>query len=102
MAIAKKGDKVRINYTGSLEDGTIIDTTLDTGCCEDDDCGCGDAGGLADDDSYVGCAVGSDGGAGDPSRDVGTGWGGVEGGGGSESGADLEERLGLLLGLVDC
>ncbi|QXE89984.1 FKBP-type peptidyl-prolyl cis-trans isomerase [Geomonas subterranea] len=53
MAIAKQGDKVRINFTGTLEDGTIFDTTLkDTGCCDDDDCGCGDDG--CDDDS-CGC-----------------------------------------------
>ena len=47
MATAKKGDKVVINYTGTLEDGSVFDTTIkDTGCCEDDaDCcddeGCG-------------------------------------------------------------
>jgi len=41
MAVAKKGDKVRINYTGKLEDGTVFDTTLEEeGCCEDDECGC--------------------------------------------------------------
>ncbi|QWV93409.1 FKBP-type peptidyl-prolyl cis-trans isomerase [Geomonas oryzisoli] len=57
MAIAKQGDKVKINYTGSLEDGTIIDTTIgDSGCCEDDDCGCGDDG--CEDD---GCGCGEHG-----------------------------------------
>lgn len=45
MAQAKKGDKVRINFTGKLEDGSIIETTLEAeDCCTDDDCGaeCGD------------------------------------------------------------
>ena len=42
MATAKKGDKVTINYTGKLEDGSVFDTTIkETGCCDDDaDCGC--------------------------------------------------------------
>ena len=41
MAIAKTGDKVRINYTGTLEDGSVFDTTIkESGCSEDDDCGC--------------------------------------------------------------
>ena len=46
MAIAKKGDKVVINYTGTLEDGSVFDTTIkETGCCDDDaDCGCDDDG----------------------------------------------------------
>lgn len=49
MAQAKKGDKVLINYTGSLEDGTVFDTTLeDPECgpdgCDLDDCGCGESG----------------------------------------------------------
>jgi peptidylprolyl isomerase len=46
MATAKKGDKVIINYTGTLEDGSVFDTTIkETGCCEDDaDCGCDDDG----------------------------------------------------------
>jgi peptidylprolyl isomerase len=40
MAQAKKGDKVRINFTGKLEDGSIIETTLEAQeCCTDDDCG---------------------------------------------------------------
>jgi peptidylprolyl isomerase len=34
MAQAQKGDRVRINFTGTLEDGTIFDSTL-----ENDDCG---------------------------------------------------------------
>lgn len=46
MATAKKGDKVKINYTGKLEDGTVFDTTLEDGGCEaggheDEECGCG-------------------------------------------------------------
>lgn len=46
MASAKKGDKVAINFTGTLEDGTVIDTTYEShdhahDCgCEDDGCGC--------------------------------------------------------------
>lgn len=30
MAQAKKGDKVKVNYTGKLNDGTVFDTT--SGC----------------------------------------------------------------------
>lgn len=49
MAQAKKGDRVIINYTGKLEDGTIFDSTFeDEECgaeeCNDDDCGCGESG----------------------------------------------------------
>ncbi|GFO53434.1 peptidyl-prolyl cis-trans isomerase [Geomonas sp. Red276] len=49
MATAKQGDKVLINYVGTLEDGSIFDSTMhehdhDHGCCEDDDCGCDDEG----------------------------------------------------------
>lgn len=45
MAIAKQGDKVRINFTGTLEDGSVFDTTIkETGCCDDDNCGCDDDG----------------------------------------------------------
>ncbi len=47
MAQAKKGDTVKINFTGKLEDGTVFDTTLkqDDCCgpeddCTPDDCGC--------------------------------------------------------------
>jgi peptidylprolyl isomerase len=46
MVLAKKGDTVRIDYTGTLEDGTVFDSTLEAAdcgsddCCEDD-CGCG-------------------------------------------------------------
>ncbi len=51
MAAAQQGDKVTINFVGSLEDGTIFDSThesgecddetCDTGDCESEDCGCG-------------------------------------------------------------
>jgi peptidylprolyl isomerase len=45
MAKVTKGDRVRINFTGTLEDGTIFDSTLESDCstdeCETDDCGCG-------------------------------------------------------------
>jgi peptidylprolyl isomerase len=54
MALAKIGDKVRIDYTGTLEDGTVFDSTLEDECspdgcdseecgdeCDDDGCGCG-------------------------------------------------------------
>ena len=46
MALAKKGDKVTIDFTGTLEDGTVFDTTLEhdecetDDCCEDEECGC--------------------------------------------------------------
>jgi peptidylprolyl isomerase len=48
MALAKSGDKVKIDYTGKLEDGTVFDSTLEGQCdpdeCDSDDCGddCGD------------------------------------------------------------
>jgi peptidylprolyl isomerase len=38
MAQVKKGDKVRINYTGKLEDGTIFDSTIESTDCDSDDC----------------------------------------------------------------
>jgi len=51
MAKVKDGSRVRINFTGTLEDGTVFDTTYDLGqndCtdddCSDDDCGCNEIG----------------------------------------------------------
>lgn len=51
MAQAKNGDTITINYTGTLDDGTVFDSTLegidcgDEECsvddCGDDECGCG-------------------------------------------------------------
>jgi peptidylprolyl isomerase len=44
----KPGDRVKINFNGFLEDGSLFDTTYesnecddDNGDCEKDDCGCG-------------------------------------------------------------
>lgn len=37
MSQAKTGDKVKLNFTGKLEDGTIFDSSDD---CMDDECGC--------------------------------------------------------------
>ncbi len=51
MALAKKGDRVRIDYNGTLADGTVFDSTLESDECGSDecdtdehdsgDCGCG-------------------------------------------------------------
>ncbi|HEY6872384.1 MAG TPA: peptidylprolyl isomerase [Geobacteraceae bacterium] len=38
MALAKNGDRVRIDYTGTLADGTVFDSTLEHGECGSDDC----------------------------------------------------------------
>ncbi len=42
MATAQKGSRVRIDFTGTLEDGTVFDTTIKdaSGDCGCDDCGC--------------------------------------------------------------
>lgn len=37
----KLGDRVKINFNGTLEDGTLFDTTYDSDGCEDEGCGCG-------------------------------------------------------------
>ena len=40
---AKPGDRVKFNFNGTLEDGTLFDTTYEgKGGCGDDDCNCGD------------------------------------------------------------
>lgn len=41
MAQAKNGDTVKIHYTGTLEDGTIFDSTQESAECESESCGCG-------------------------------------------------------------
>ena len=50
MAQVRKGDTVRIDFTGTLDDGTVFDTTLE-GDCGPDDCGQDDC-----DDDACGCA----------------------------------------------
>ena len=60
MTQVKQGDKVRIDLVGTLDDGSIFQSTLeDVSCdddgCDDDSCGCGDAHG---DDEGCGCASG--------------------------------------------
>jgi peptidylprolyl isomerase len=54
---AKPGDRVKINFNGTLEDGTLFDTTYEKDECIDDDCRCDDDG--CDDDD---CGCGSEGG----------------------------------------
>jgi peptidylprolyl isomerase len=68
MAQVKKGDKVRINYTGKLEDGTIFDSTIESTDCDSDDCcstddspddcGCGCETDDSTDDCGCGCETG--------------------------------------------
>lgn len=50
MANAKNGDRVRVHYTGTLDDGSIFDKSEDSGeacaeksadSCSDEGCGCG-------------------------------------------------------------
>jgi peptidylprolyl isomerase len=41
----KLGDRVKFNFNGTLEDGTVFDTTYESDVCEDDGCGCGGADG---------------------------------------------------------
>ena len=53
----KPGDRVKINFTGMLKDGTLFDTTYESIGCDDDDCGC-DEGGCGDDDCGCGGEVG--------------------------------------------
>ncbi|PLX89137.1 MAG: peptidylprolyl isomerase [Desulfuromonas sp.] len=63
MAQAQMGDEVRIDFTGKLEDGTIIDTTQPQqdddhqSHCENDDCGCSAPGPMAlkigDEDFFI-------------------------------------------------
>ncbi len=38
MAQAKKGDRVRIDYNGTLEDGTVFDSTYENWDCGPDEC----------------------------------------------------------------
>lgn len=40
MTKANKGDRVQINFTGRLDDGTIFDSTTEHAECEPDDCEC--------------------------------------------------------------
>jgi peptidylprolyl isomerase len=42
MQQVKPGDRVKINFNGILEDGTLFDSTYENNGCEDDDCGCDD------------------------------------------------------------
>jgi peptidylprolyl isomerase len=41
MTQAKQGDRVRINFTGKLDDGTIFDTTYETDDSSDEECEAG-------------------------------------------------------------
>lgn len=55
MALAKKGDRVRIDYTGTIADGTVFDSTIEDDNCEQDDC---DSDECATGDCGCGCESG--------------------------------------------
>lgn len=57
MTLAKQGDKVKIDYTGTLEDGTVFDSTLESEC-DSEECGCEEDGDCGDDDCGCGCESG--------------------------------------------
>ena len=45
----KLGDRVKFNFNGTLNNGTIFDTTHENNGCEDDNCGCDDDNGCCGD-----------------------------------------------------
>jgi peptidylprolyl isomerase len=53
MAQAKQGDKVRIDLVGTLDDGTVFQSTLASNACADDSCDPGHGA-----DEGCGCAAG--------------------------------------------
>ncbi len=59
MAQVKEGDMVRIDLVGTLDDGTVFQSTLSSISCDDDDCGDDDccSSGHGDDEG-CGCAPG--------------------------------------------
>jgi peptidylprolyl isomerase len=52
-----QGDRVKINFNGTLEDGTLFDTTYESSRCEDDNCECGNEDCTCGDD---GCGCGGE------------------------------------------
>jgi peptidylprolyl isomerase len=52
MAQVQKGDKVRIEYIGTLEDGSVFDSSRNEACEPHDDC---DSDACCDDDCDCGC-----------------------------------------------